>query len=43
LRTWLKDPSAVKSSAQMPNLELDAVEIEALIEFINSGQDSSAQ
>jgi cytochrome c2 len=43
LRTWLKDPSAVKSSAQMPNLELKEVEIEALIAFINSGQETSAR
>jgi hypothetical protein len=32
----LKDPSAVKSDTQMPNLGLTKVEIEALIAFINS-------
>jgi cytochrome c2 len=35
LRMWLKDPSAVKSDAEMPQLELDEAEIEALIAFIN--------
>jgi Cytochrome c. len=35
LRLWLKDPSAVKSTAQMPNLELCDAEIDALIAFIN--------
>jgi hypothetical protein len=32
----LKDPSAAKSDAKMPNLELKETEIEALIAFINS-------
>ncbi|MGZ9164561.1 MAG: c-type cytochrome [Anaerolineales bacterium] len=32
----LKDPSAAKSDTQMPNLDLNRVEIEALIAFINS-------
>jgi cytochrome c2 len=36
LRLWLKDPLAAKSTAQMPQLELSAEEIEALIAFINS-------
>jgi len=35
LRLWLKNPSAVKSTAKMPNLELSDAEIEALIAFIN--------
>ena len=36
LRMWLKDPSLVKSTAQMPALGLSEVEIEALIAFINA-------
>jgi hypothetical protein len=32
----LKDPAAVKSDTQMPNLELREGEIEALVAFINS-------
>jgi hypothetical protein len=36
LRLRLKDPSSVKSDTRMPNLHLSAVEIEALITFINS-------
>jgi hypothetical protein len=32
----LKDPSAAKSDAKMPNLELKKAEIEALIAFINT-------
>ena len=35
LRIWLKDPSAVKSTAKMPALGLSDSEIEALIAFIN--------
>jgi cytochrome c2 len=35
LRLWLKNPSAVKSTAQMPTLGLSDAEIEALIAFIN--------
>ena len=35
LRLWLKDPSAAKSTAQMPTLGLSDAEIEALIAFIN--------
>lgn len=36
LRTRLKDPTAVKADTQMPNLNLDEAEIEALVAFINS-------
>jgi cytochrome c1 len=36
LRQWLKDPSSLKPAAEMPNLELKAEEIDALVEFINS-------
>jgi hypothetical protein len=36
LRLRLKDPSSVKSDTRMPNLNLSAAEIEALITFINS-------
>lgn len=35
LRVWLKDPSAAKSTAQMPTLGLSDSEIDALIAFIN--------
>ena len=35
LRVWLKDPSAAKSTAKMPNLELSDAEMDALIAFIN--------
>jgi cytochrome c2 len=35
LHLWLKDPSAVKSTAKMPNLGLSDTEIDALIAFIN--------
>ena len=34
LRTWLKDPAAVKPATEMPNLELKRDEIEALIAFL---------
>ena len=37
LRTWLKDPSAVKPGTYMPNLELKQDEIEALIVFLSAG------
>ena len=40
LRTWLKDPAAVKPRTEMPNLGLTAEEIEALIAFLN---DSAAK
>lgn len=36
LRLRLKDPASVNSNTQMPNLNLSAAEIEALIAFINS-------
>jgi hypothetical protein len=32
----LKDPTSVKSDTNMPNLELDKAEIEALVAFLNS-------
>jgi len=40
LRLWLKDPQAIKPETEMPNLDLDEAEIEALIAFLNqtSGQ-----
>jgi cytochrome c2 len=34
LRTWLKDPAAIKPATQMPNLGLKRDEIEALIAFL---------
>ena len=36
LRSWLKDPPAVRPGTQMPNLRLSAEEIEALIAFLVS-------
>jgi cytochrome c2 len=38
LRQWLKDPSALKPDTAMPNLNLKAEEIEALIAFLKSDQ-----
>lgn len=34
LRLWLKDPRAVRTDAEMPNLGLKEAEIEALIAFL---------
>ena len=36
LRTWLKDPAALKPATSMPNLGLKRDEIEALIAFLSS-------
>lgn len=36
LRAWLRDPQAVRSETQMPNLDLSAREIDALITFLTS-------
>ena len=36
LRTWLKDPSALRPSTNMPNLHLKQDEIEALIAFLSA-------
>jgi hypothetical protein len=36
LRRWLQDPKAIRPTTFMPNLELDAHEIEALVEFLSS-------
>ncbi|MEO7910712.1 MAG: cytochrome c [Roseiflexaceae bacterium] len=38
LRTWLKDPAAVKPATNMPNLGLKRAEIEALIAFLNTSE-----
>ena len=38
LRTWLKDPRAVRPNTWMPNLELKQDEIEALIVFLSAKQ-----
>jgi cytochrome c2 len=38
LRTWLKDPRAIKPNTWMPNLELKKDEIEALIVFLSAKQ-----
>lgn len=45
LHTWLKDPTAIKPDAQMPNLELKKTEIEALTAFLLSSKfsDDSAE
>lgn len=37
LRTWLKDPPAVRPGTDMPNLHLKQDEIEALIAFLRPG------
>lgn len=34
LRSWLRDPDAVRPGTAMPNLSLDETEIEALIAFL---------
>lgn len=34
LRSWLKDPAAVRPGTEMPNLRLSEQEIEALIAFL---------
>jgi cytochrome c2 len=36
LRTWLKDPRAIRPNTWMPNLELKQDEIEALIAFLSA-------
>lgn len=38
LRRWLADPQAVRPDATMPNLNLTAAEIDALIAFLNEPQ-----
>jgi cytochrome c len=38
LRSWLKDPAAIKPGTPMPNLELKSDEIEALIAFLSTGK-----
>ena len=38
LRTWLKDPAAVKPATSMPNLGLKRDEIEALIAFLSTSK-----
>jgi cytochrome c2 len=37
LRTWLKDPAAIRPNTDMPNLGLKQDEIEALIAFLSAG------
>ena len=37
LRSWLKDPSAIKPGTEMPTLGLKDDEIEALIAFLSTG------
>jgi len=39
LRSWLSDPQAIKPDTEMPNLGLDEMEIEALINFLNQASD----
>ena len=36
LRLWLRDPKAVKPQTEMPNLNLDDAEIEALTAFLSA-------
>lgn len=38
LRLWLKEPQAIKPTTEMPNLELNADEIEALAAFLTQAQ-----
>ena len=37
LRAWLHDPQAIKPATEMPNLNLHAPEIEALVAFLKAG------
>jgi len=39
LRIWLKNPASVRPNTGMPNLELDAAEIDALITFLSAKAD----
>jgi mono/diheme cytochrome c family protein len=34
VRSWLRDPRAIRPGTEMPNLELEEAEIEALIAFL---------
>ena len=43
LRTWLKDPAAVRPNTYMPDLGLKSEEIEALIAFLSAGENHSNQ
>jgi cytochrome c1 len=36
VRTWLKDPQAVRPNTAMPNLGLTETEIEALLAFLQT-------
>jgi len=38
VRAWLRDPEAMRPGTQMPNLELDDAEIEALLAFLAAGE-----
>lgn len=40
VRAWLKNPQAVRSAAEMPNLGLTEAEIEALLAFLAAGNGS---
>ncbi|MCI0393869.1 MAG: c-type cytochrome [Chloroflexi bacterium] len=42
LRTWLKDPAAVRPGTFMPNLGLSQEEIEALIAFLTENEESES-
>jgi len=37
VKTWLKDPKAIKPATTMPNLELKEMEIDALVAFLSTG------
>ncbi|HEU5101345.1 MAG TPA: c-type cytochrome [Roseiflexaceae bacterium] len=41
LRTWLKDPAALRPNTDMPNLHLKQEEIEALIAFLSAGKNGT--
>ncbi len=38
IRTWLKDPQALRPGTMMPNLRLKEVEIEALLAFLQTNK-----
>ncbi|MEZ4663840.1 MAG: c-type cytochrome [Caldilineaceae bacterium] len=41
LRRWLANPQAIKPATKMPNLQLSAAEIDAVIQFLESDNDTT--
>ncbi|MEZ4712264.1 MAG: cytochrome c [Caldilineaceae bacterium] len=41
LRRWLANPQAIKPATKMPNLQLSAAEIDALVQFLESDNDTT--